>query len=157
MSDVAGEADIEQQFVRAVVIDAQHLFRAPEIEAGAARALQRQADIFQRGQMGKHRGDLEAAHQAEPRDLGRLHAGDVAVLEMDRAAGRRQEGGEQIEAGGLAGAVRADQGMDGAGAHAQRHIVHGDEAAEFRVKAVVSRMMSLTPDVSFNKVPCGGR
>ena len=62
--------------------------------------------------MGKHRRDLEAAHQAEACHLCRLHAGDVTVLEADRAAGRRQERGQQVEAGGLAGAVRTDQGMD---------------------------------------------
>ena len=42
-----------------------------------------------------------------------------------------QEFGQQVEAGGLAGAVRADQRVDGAARDPQAHAVHGDEAGEF--------------------------
>ena len=47
-----------------------------------------------------------------------------------RPRGRLQELGQQIEAGGLAGAVRADQRMDGAALDAQVDAVHRDEAGE---------------------------
>jgi len=74
--------------------------------------------------------DLEAAHQAQTGDGGGLAAGYVLALEADGAAGGDEEVGEEIEAGGLAGAVGTDQRMDRTLLHAQRHIVHGDEAAE---------------------------
>ena len=46
-----------------------------------------------------------------------LRAGDVAALEQDAPAGHRGEPGEQIEVGRLAGAVGADQRVDGAALH----------------------------------------
>ena len=60
----------------------------------------------------------------------RLLAGDVVAVEEDLPARRRQELGEQVEAGGLAGAVRADQRVDRAAAHLQVHVVDRDEALE---------------------------
>ena len=45
-------------------------------------------------------------------------------------ARRLQELGQQVEAGGLAGAVRADQRVDGAAPDGQVHVAHGDEALE---------------------------
>ena len=74
--------------------------------------------------------DLEAAHQAQPRDLRRPQPGDVPPLEPDGAARWLQELGQQVEAGRLASAVWADQGVDGARHHAQIHPVHRDEATE---------------------------
>jgi len=47
----------------------------------------------------------------------------------------RVGGSEQIEAGGLAGAVGPDQGVDGAGPDLQRHLIHGEEAAELTGQA----------------------
>jgi len=38
---------------------------------------------------------------------------------------------EQVEAGGLAGAVRADEGMNAAAPDLQRDVLDGDEAFEF--------------------------
>ena len=63
-------------------------------------------------QMRKHRRDLEGPRQPHAGDRRRRAAGDVATVEVDAAGGRRQEVGQQVEAGRLAGAVRADQGMD---------------------------------------------
>ena len=48
--------------------------RAPEVERAAALALQRDAHVLQHGEMREHRGNLERAHQAEPRDVGRRAA-----------------------------------------------------------------------------------
>jgi hypothetical protein len=36
---LAGQADIEQQLARPILVDAQHPFRAPEVEARTAPAL----------------------------------------------------------------------------------------------------------------------
>src|SRR3981081_4587841 len=88
--------------------------RPPEAERAAAPALQRDAHVLQHCQMGKDRGDLEGAHEAEARDIGRRERRDVAALVDDAAARRLQELGEEIETGGLAGAVRPDEGVNGA-------------------------------------------
>ena len=52
------------------------------------------------------------------------------ALVDDAPARRLQELGQQVEAGGLAGAVRADQRMDGAARDSQVDAVDGDEAGE---------------------------
>src|SRR5581483_5431300 len=50
---------------------------------------------------------------------------------MNRAAARLQEFRQQVEAGGLAGAVRPDQCVDVAAPHAQIHIAHRNETGKF--------------------------
>ena len=121
----------------------QDAFRAPEIERAAALALQRDAHVFEHGQMREHRRDLERAHEAEPRHVGGPEGGDVVAVEEDAAAGRAEELGQQIEAGGLAGAVRADQRMDRAAHDAQIDAVTATKPANSLVRSSVSRMISL--------------
>ena len=81
--------------------------------------------------MRKHGGDLEAPNQAKPRHLSRLHPGNVATIIANGAARRRQEFRQHIEASGLAGAVRADQAMDGAPTDLQVYVADRDEAPKF--------------------------
>jgi hypothetical protein len=62
------------------------------------------------------------------------HPADVLALEHDPAAGQRSQPGDRLQGGGLAGAVRADQGHDLALVDGQRDVlqsrdlavVHGD-------------------------------
>ena len=108
----------------------------------AALALQRDPHVLEHGQMREHRRDLERAHQPEPRHVGRRQRRDVAALVDDAAAGRAQELGQQVEAGGLAGAVRSDQRMNGAAGNAQVHPVDRDEAGEFLGEVLGTRMKS---------------
>jgi len=61
--------------------------------------------------MGKYRRDLKGANEPEPRHIGRRQGRDVFALVDDAAVRGLEKLGEQIEACGLAGAVRADQGM----------------------------------------------
>ena len=65
---------------------------------------------------------------------GDRRAGATPVISpavVDDAAARgREEVREQVEAGGLAGPVRADQRVDGAAADAEVDAVDGDEALE---------------------------
>ena len=62
-------------------------------------------------------------------------AGAVAVMSWPLKrivpARGRQELGQQVEEGGLAGAVGADQGVDGAAPDLEVDVVHGHEALEF--------------------------
>ena len=48
---------------------------------------------------------------------------------------RRQKLGEEVETGGLAGAVGPDQCMDGAAADFQPNVLQGIEAAKFFAEA----------------------
>ena len=69
-----------------------------------------------------------------------LRAGDVAAVEDDLPGGRLEELGEQVEDGGLAGAVGADQRMDGAAPHLEVDAAHGREARNSLVSPEVARM-----------------
>ncbi len=131
-----GEPDIGKQLVRAIVQRIENMLRAPEIEGSAARALQADADILKRGEMRKHRRNLERANKPEPRDVGRFQRGDVAALIDDAPARRIEELGEQIEAGRFAGAVRPDQGMDRPALDAQINIPDRRKAGEFLRQAL---------------------
>jgi hypothetical protein len=83
----------------ALVQDFERLLALPEVEARAQAALQRDAHVFQHGEVGKDRRDLERTDDAAARDVGGLVAGDVLAVEEDGAGGRRQELGEQVEDG----------------------------------------------------------
>ena len=68
--------------------------------------------------------------QPHARDRRRPGAGDVAPVVEDPAAGRLEEMREQVEAGGLAGAVGADQGVDAAAADLEVDVLDRDETLE---------------------------
>ena len=131
----AGQSDVEKQLMRPVVIFPQHRFTAPEVEGIAARPLQRQTHILEHRKFRKHRRNLEAAHQAEPRHVGRLHLRDVPPLEKHRAAGGLQKFRQQVETGGLSGPVRTDQRVDRPGANRKGDVVNGDKAVKFLGKS----------------------
>jgi hypothetical protein len=67
---------------------------------------------------------------AARRDLMGAQAADVLAVQFDAAALAGVQAHQQIEQGGLAGAIGADQAQDVAAGHAERHIVHGFQAAE---------------------------
>ncbi len=113
------QVDLVEQVQRAPVHRLQHPLAAPELERHPGRPLQRDADVFQHREVREHRRDLVGAHDAAAGDvLGRL-ARDVDAVEQDASACRRQELRQQVEAGGLARAVGADQRVDCATPHLQ--------------------------------------
>jgi hypothetical protein len=126
-----GQADIGDQFHRPLVVSVEHGGRAPEIQRAAAQALQRDAHVFQDRHVREHGGDLKRAHQPKPGDIGRLHGGDIVTFENDAAACRAEELGQHVEAGGLAGAVGTDQGVDGPAHDAQADAIDGDKSGKF--------------------------
>ena len=63
-------------------------------------------------------------------DAERRPAEDVLALEQDGAAVGAQFAGDEVEDGGLARAVRADQADDAALADVEGEIAHGDQPAE---------------------------
>src|SRR5208282_3526215 len=97
----------------------------------SAPALQRDAHVLEHGEVRKDGRDLKRAADAEARDIGRLERGDVASIEHDAPARRRQELGEKIETRRLASAVRPDQSVNAAARDAQIHGTHRDETGKF--------------------------
>ena len=81
--------------------------------------------------MRKYGGNLKRADDAAPRDMRGTFTRDVRAVEDDLSRRGFEKFREQIEAGGLACAVRTDQRMDRTAAHAQIHAIHGGEAFEF--------------------------
>ena len=63
--------------------------------------------------------------------LGRFFGRDVGAVEHNAARGRVQKLCQQIEKGGLARAVGANQCVDMAALHLQIYLIDGYEALEF--------------------------
>src|SRR3546814_3719673 len=68
--------------------------------------------------------------------LRRSQARDVLPLVDNAAGGRLEKLREKIEAGGLAGSIRPDQGMDGAARDREIDAAHGNEAPELLGQAL---------------------
>ena len=77
-------------------------------------------------------GRLKGPGDAEPGDPVRLPAGpgDRRVADHELAVVGRVDAGEQVEQGGLARPVGADDTGDGPGLGGERHVVDRDDAAE---------------------------
>ena len=103
---------------------------APGIEAHRILRLQRQAQIFVDRQAAKQIRDLERACQALVAYGVGLRALDLAAVKAHGAAVRRVQARGQIEQRGLAGAVRADQGMNFSGGNFETGFGDGPNAAE---------------------------
>src|SRR5690554_4212994 len=86
--------------------------------------------------MRKYRRDLERAHQPPLRDHRRPGLGDVLAVVDDASSRRCKEFGEKIEDGRLAGAVRADQGVNTAAPNLEIDPVHCGEPLEVLDQAV---------------------
>ena len=125
-----GQAHLFEQLHRPRIQRVERLLAAPERVRRAELPLQSNANVFHHRQMRKHGGDLERADHAAARDLCRLFRGDIGAVEQNRAARGHQEFGQQIEAGRLAGAVRANERMDGPALHTQVDVGHGGKALE---------------------------
>ena len=125
------QADVVEKFKGAAVEAVEHRFGAPEIEGMAVLTLQRDPDIFQRGQVRKHSRNLERTHQPQARHVGRRHRRDVLSLVENLAGRRLQELGQEIEARGFAGPVRTDQRVNAATADPKINIANSEETREF--------------------------
>ena len=101
-----------------------------EVEPLAGLGLGDEPDVLAHGQAGKQVGQLERPPQPEVGAGRGGGAGDVAPLQQHLAGGRGQLAGDQVEIGGLARPVGADDGgqlprPEGAG-----DAVHRDMPAE---------------------------
>ena len=102
----------------------------PETERVTGMRLHRERDIVERGEIAEQRSDLERARQPEVAVAIGRQCGDIAAIEADSAAVRGDLAGQQADQRGLAGAVRADDGVEFAARDVERDGVRGDDAAE---------------------------
>ena len=116
---------------------------APDVEAHRMLRLQRQPQVLVDRQAAEQVGDLERTGEALLADAVRRQALNVAAVEAHGAAVRRVQARDQVEQRGLAGAVRADQGMDLAGADREAGVGDGTDAAEMFRDAVDLQHRSL--------------
>ena len=89
-----------------------------------------QHHVLARGHAREDPHELEGAGHPRPAHPERRGAEDLAALQPDRAGIGRDLTGDEIEDGGLAGAVRADDAHDGAGGDVEVEIGHREQAPE---------------------------
>ena len=88
------------------------------------------ADVFLDRQPAEDRGFLRQIADAEARAAIHRQLRDVVTVELDRAVIGRDEAGDHVEAGGLAGAVGAQQAHHLAAPKRQAHRAHDGALAE---------------------------
>src|SRR6266576_157762 len=96
----------------------------------AALALKRDPDVLQNRKMRKHSRNLERAHKPHPRNRGRTRPSDLAAIEENAPARRREEMGKQIEARRLTGTIWTDQRVDRPTPDRQIDVLDGHKALE---------------------------
>ena len=104
-----GELEPRQQLHRLVDHVAARARGRDHVRRGADALGDRHIDVLQHREAAEQPVDLEGAGDAELDPFGLLDLRDVLALEQHLAGARRQHAGEQVDEGGLAGAVRADQ------------------------------------------------
>src|SRR5262245_39976729 len=99
-------------------------------QGGPALAVQPDQHILEHAVVLKDACTLERSDQAEAGDFVRFEAVQQGSAIADLASRGLEESGEDVESGGLAGAIRADQADDLAVANREVQIGNGDEPAE---------------------------
>src|SRR6185437_10595393 len=97
-----------------------------KIEGRAEPSLKRQPDVFQHGQIREQVGQLKRPADAALGALRRRQARYVAAVEQYRARAGAQLARDQVEIGGLAGAVRPDDRGEGAAVEGATDAVNRD-------------------------------
>ena len=90
--------------------------------------------VFQHRHAGENADILEAARHAEAGAGMGGQGGDVAAVQADAARCRRHQAADQVEHRGLAGAVRADQGVDAAGIDREIDGIDRDQSGEMHAQ-----------------------
>ena len=122
------EAHQPEQFERALPSSASPAAGTGSRRAGIVLAgMRRRAHehVLEDGHARQRSRRLERPHEAAPRDCVRRPAVDPLAGERHAAAVGAHEPGDDVEERRLAGAVRADQGRDGAGLDRERRGVDG--------------------------------
>ena len=115
-----------------------HLRREQHVlpPAGVAVAVAADEQVLQHGGVLEQLDVLEGAGDAEAGDLVGREMGDLLALEGDEARSRPVQAADEVEDGGLAGAVGADQREHLVRPHLEGDVVDGLEAAELHRQVV---------------------
>ena len=99
---------------------------------GAVRLAQldHRHDVFSHAHAAEDRGFLRQIAQAHARALEHRLLGDIQAVEINLAVIDRDQAGDHVEAGGLAGAVGAKQPRHLAAPQSQAYVAHHGAAAE---------------------------
>ena len=108
----------------------------PPIAAAAEPFRYREPNGLQRCQIGIELIDLERARQSAQHSCMHGQARDVVSVQQNAPAIGPEYARQQIDGGGLAGAVRPDQGMAGALLDAERKIPRHLQAAKLLFQAL---------------------
>jgi hypothetical protein len=106
------------------------LHRQPLTYARIASRICAEHDVLQHRELIEKLEILEGAGHAAPGHHMRPQAGNVLAVEYDTALRGLVDPGDAVEHRGLAGAVWADERVDGTTLHIHGEPVHGREAAE---------------------------
>jgi hypothetical protein len=87
-------------------------------------------DVFQGAQSGKGPGRLEGPPDPAVTDLMGVAPGDLLAGKKDPSRGRLHATADEVEKGGLSGAVRPDEADDLALRHSEMEISQGPHLAE---------------------------
>ena len=132
-----GEADARERRARRLAQLALAARVAPEAEGVAGVRLHGERHVVERREVEEQRGDLERAREPEAGCAARPAAPVMSLAgEADAAGVGRDLAGQLADQRGLAGAVRADDGVQLAARHRERDVVGGDDAAEALGQAV---------------------
>jgi hypothetical protein len=86
--------------------------------------LEHRLDVFGHRQLAEYRRFLWQVAQTEPCAAMDRHVREVAFIQIQISAVRRHQAHHHVEAGSLAGAVRAEQTDDFAAGHLERDVLH---------------------------------
>src|SRR6185437_17054428 len=102
---------------------------SPHVVMNAGLRLGREAHVLGHTETGKKVGELKRAPEPKPGALRGAQAGDILARDQHRPAGSCELARDQVEVGGLAGAVRPDDGGELARKESARDAVDRDMAA----------------------------
>ncbi len=104
--------------------------RAQEVVVPAVVGQERGLHVLEGAEAAEDARDLEGPAEAAPAEILRSQAAHLLAPHVDLAGVVREVTGDQVEQGGLARAVGADDGSEVAGGHGEVDAVDGLDAAE---------------------------
>ena len=131
-ADDAGGADLGLGFLALGAGGGEHDFG----EGALVGVVQADHDVLDEGQLAEELDVLEGAADAGGGDLGGFLADEADAFQLDVAAGGHVDAGEHVHHGAFAGAVGADQAVDGARHDGEIDVVQRLEAAELHQDAL---------------------
>ena len=155
---LVGKPDLGKHLARGVRKARCRRRRAAHVKTAGAKRRQRRPSTFSRA-VNSSNSVMIWNERATPfaRDPVRAEAGHVLAVEPDRAAARLHPAGEDVEEGGLAGAVRPHHAVQFARAHrkvdALQH--HAVAEADMHAMASISAIARLRTTAASPSAPAG--